>query len=123
MPSRALNAGSTWPPLAVKTAFTTAASMVGNASFKVFSACCCGDSGLGGFGGAASSDGAVDCGIVLDAGVLSDGDDGAVSSSKSRALAVVGDSGRVSFCMIVSRLVVEYEARWLTGFSESAMLN
>jgi hypothetical protein len=55
IPSRALNAGSTRPPLAIKTALTTAASMLGKASFKVFSACCCGLNGRGGLGGGISS--------------------------------------------------------------------
>jgi len=55
LPRRALKAGSTLPPLAVNTALMTAASMLGNASLRVFSACCCGLRGRGGFGGAASS--------------------------------------------------------------------
>ena len=55
IPSRALNAGSTLPPLARRTALTTAASMDGKASLRVFSACCSGFKGRGGFGGATSS--------------------------------------------------------------------
>lgn len=55
IPRSALNAGSICPPLAVKTALTTTASMLGNASFRVFSACCCGLSGRGGLGGGMSS--------------------------------------------------------------------
>jgi hypothetical protein len=57
MPRRASKAGSTLPPLAESTAFTTVASMEGNASFRVFSACSRGLRGLGGFtGGAGSSE-------------------------------------------------------------------
>jgi hypothetical protein len=59
LPSSALKAGSTRPPLAVRTAFTTAASMLGKASFRVFSACCCGLRGRGGFGGGTSSSSTV----------------------------------------------------------------
>lgn len=55
MPSRALNAGSTLPPLALSTALTTFVSMVGKASMSVFSACCIGLSGRGGFVGGISS--------------------------------------------------------------------
>ena len=51
MPRSALKAGSTCPPLAVKTALTTELSIEGNASLKVFSACSLGLSGRGGFGG------------------------------------------------------------------------
>lgn len=55
LPKRALKAGSTLPPLARSTALTTAASIDGNASFSVFSACCSGAKGRGGLGGATSS--------------------------------------------------------------------
>lgn len=55
VPRRALKAGSTRPPLADSTAFTTAASMLGKASLRVCSFCCCGLKGRGGFGGASSS--------------------------------------------------------------------
>ena len=55
LPRSALNAGSTLPPLARSTAFTTAASIFGKASLRVFSACCIGFTGRGGFGGATSS--------------------------------------------------------------------
>ena len=96
IPRSALNAGSTFPPLARNTAFTTAGSIDGNASFRVFSACCSGPSGRGGFGGAASSP-------EPGWGVGADTEDfGGVmgvsmgSSSKSKALAVVGDSARSS---------------------------
>ena len=47
-PRSALKAGSTCPPLAVNTALTTAASMLGKASLSVFSACCRGLNGRGG---------------------------------------------------------------------------
>jgi len=46
MPNKALKAGSTLPPLAVKTALMTLISMEGNASLSVFSACSRGLSGL-----------------------------------------------------------------------------
>lgn len=71
----------------MRTAFTTAASMLGKASFNVFSACCCGLSGRGGFAGGFS--------VVLD-GFAVDVDvadvSGASSSSISSGLTVVGDS-------------------------------
>lgn len=54
-PSSAWKARSRLYPLAVKTAFTTDASMDGNASFSCSSACCRGLSGRGGFGGAGAS--------------------------------------------------------------------
>lgn len=98
LPKSALKAGSTFPPLARSTALTTAASIEGNASFSVFSACCSGDNGRGGFGGATSSPdtgrGAWEEGVAFgDAGVS------VGSSSKSNAFAVVGDSGGASgFC-------------------------
>ena len=101
-----MNAGSTFPPLARNTAFTTAASIDGKASFSVFSACCSGPSGPGGFGGAASSPD-PGCGVV--AGIEGFGGVGGVSmgsSSKSKALAVVGDSARSSvFCGKVSKSI------------------
>lgn len=57
MPRSASKAGSTLPPLAVRTAFTTATSIDGKASIRVFSACSRGLRGLGGFaGGGGSSD-------------------------------------------------------------------
>ena len=55
MLSNALNAGSACPPLAVRTALTIAASIVGKASFSVFSACSRALSGRGGFWGGDSS--------------------------------------------------------------------
>ena len=55
IPRSALKAGSTLPPLARKTAFMTVASILGKASFSVFSACCVGLAGRGGLGGATSS--------------------------------------------------------------------
>ena len=53
-----MNAGSRLPPLALSTALTTAPSIEGKASLRVFSACCCGLIGRGGLGGGASSSGA-----------------------------------------------------------------
>ena len=104
IPKSALNAGSILPPLALNTAFTTAASMEGNASFNVFSACCSGARGRGGFGGGASS--IPGCGVVAEEEGL--GGDAGVSigsSSKSSAFAVVGDSGRGSdFYRSISKL-------------------
>ena len=104
IPKRALNAGSILPPLALNTAFTTAASIEGNASFKVFSACCSGARGRGGFAGGASS--VPGRGVVAEEEGL--GGDAGVSigsSSKSSAFAVVGDSGRGSdFYRSISRL-------------------
>jgi len=82
LPNSALKAGSTRPPLAVRTALTTAASMLGKASLNVASACCCGLRGRGGFAGADSSP--AGCGEV--------GPEFSGSSSKSRGRAVVGDS-------------------------------
>ena len=88
-----MKAGSTFPPLARSTAFTTAASIDGKASFRVFSACCSGANGRGGLGGATSSLG-VGCGTADDVAAFSGGVGVSVgSSSKSKALAVVGDSG------------------------------
>lgn len=54
MPSKALKAGSTSPLLAVRTALTTAASMVGKASRRVFSFCSRWLRGLAGFEGGSS---------------------------------------------------------------------
>lgn len=95
MPRRALNAGSTLPPLAVRTARTTAASMVGKASLNVFSACSRGLNDRGGFdGGAASSlGGGLGTVSVLDAFVGVDTTPVSWSLSKSNGRAVVGDSG------------------------------
>ena len=104
LPKRALKAGSILPPLALNTAFTTAASIEGNASFNVFSACCSGARGRGGFGGGASSMSV--CGVVAEEEGLG-GETGVSigSSSKSNAFAVVGDSGRGSdFYRSISRL-------------------
>lgn len=104
MPSNALKAGSSLPPLARKTALTTAASIAGNASFKVVSACCSGANGRGGFGGATSS---PEPGCTVDvaaADLKGDAVGSTASSSKSKALAVVGDSGRGAiFCVTFSR--------------------
>lgn len=85
------------PPLARSTALMTVPSMEGKASLRVFSACCSGANGRGGFGGGASSreigfDGAV----ALESVFGEVADVSAASSSKSRALAVVGDSARSS---------------------------
>ena len=95
IPSRALKAGSTLPPLAVRTALTTLASMVGNASFRVFSACCRGLKGRGGLAGGASSLGGglgkVD-GSVLER-VVGVTVPVSWSLSKSNGRAVVGLSG------------------------------
>ena len=99
-----MKAGSILPPLALNTALTTAASMEGNASFNVFSACCSGARGRGGFGGGTSSMpgcrfAAVEDDLGGEAGVSMG------SSSKSNAFAVVGDSGRGSdFYRSISRL-------------------
>lgn len=102
-PRRALKAGSTLPPLARSTARTTAASILGNASFRVFSACCIGFPGLGGFGGATSSPepgvGRADCVSFFGVGARGWGEAQVSwgSSSKSSSRAVVGDSG--GFCV------------------------
>ena len=88
-----MKAGSTRPPLARKTALTTVASIEGKASRKVFSACCVGLNGRGGLGGGASSP-APDVGFsVADPDFEGEDSASAASSSKSRAFAVVGDSG------------------------------
>jgi len=106
MLNSALNAGSTLPPLATSTALTTLASMPGKASISVFSACCWGLIGRGGFGGGisvASSEkrtpglgdfeggggGDVMCSVPAPAPVAGP----SMSSSKSSSRAVVGDSG------------------------------
>ncbi len=78
IPSRALKAGSTLPPLARRIALMTAPSIDGKASFRVFSACCSGFNGRGGFGGATSSPElgcAAVVGVVEDT-LRGDGDDG-----------------------------------------------
>lgn len=95
MPKRALNAGSTFPPLAERTARTTLASMDGKASFKVISACSLGLSGRGGFAGGAGSSlgGRVGSVSGLDVFVGVDMVPVSWSLSKSRGRAVVGDSG------------------------------
>ena len=101
IPSKALKAGSTLPPLAIRTALTILTSILGNASIKVCSACACGLCGLGGFAGAVSS-----CSAKLTLGlgdgllIAFDGLTGPLScasSSKSNSLAVVGDSAP-AFC-------------------------
>ena len=91
-----MNAGSTFPPLARSTALTTAASMDGKASFKVFSACCSGFNGRGGLGGPTSSPDPGARVVEVEVGFGGDAGVSIGSSSKSRALAVVGDSGRSS---------------------------
>ena len=91
MPSRALKAGSTCPPLAESTAFTTVASMDGKASLRVASACSRGLIGRGGLGGGASSFGGglgAETPLLSPAGFVSP----SWSLSKSSGLAVVGDS-------------------------------
>lgn len=58
-----MNAGSISPLEAIRIALITPGSAVGKASASVNSACCCGDNGLGGFGGAFSAArGAAACG-------------------------------------------------------------
>jgi hypothetical protein len=95
MPSRALNAGSTSPPLAVSTALMTPGSIEGNASFRVVSACSRGLSGLGGFVGTGPSSLGGGLGwlsaLLLLVGVVTT--PVSWSLSKSRGRAVVGDSG------------------------------
>jgi hypothetical protein len=61
MPRSASKAGSTLPPLADRTAFTTERSIEGKASVRVFSACSLGLRGLAGFagGGGSSDDGSA----------------------------------------------------------------
>lgn len=72
-------------------ALTTEASTVGNASLRVFSACCCGVNGRGGFGGGAGADSADCPGAAEDE--VTPLSCGSSSPSKSRGRAVVGDSG------------------------------
>lgn len=116
-----MKAGSTCPPLARKTALTTAASIEGKASFKVFSACCSGANGRGGLGGGASS-AAPEVGFSVATADFR-GEDGvsAVSSSKSKAFAVVGDSGRASgFCCCLVGAYFDFSSLIKpTGFSDS----
>ena len=108
-PSSALKAGSTLPPLAVRTALTTEKSMLGNASLRVFSACCRGLRGRGGCGGGCSA-AIVDWVVGVESTVEGFGKDllgeagvSRGSSSKSSSLAVVGDSGGPSaFCRRIS---------------------
>lgn len=85
--------------------------MEGKASFSVFSACCSGANGRGGFGGATSPPD-PGCGTAGDEATFG-GDVGVSvgSSSKSSALAVVGDSGRSSgFYGTVSLMLQAYQA-------------
>lgn len=91
LPNRALNAGSTLPPLATKTALMTLESIVGKASLRVFSFWDCGLKGRAGLVGASSSSTStkLTClGVGLLSGLLSWWS----SSSKSSSRAVVGDS-------------------------------
>lgn len=97
IPRSALKACSIFPPLATTTAFTTAGSILGNASLKLSTASWCGGTGRGGFEGAALSRdsgcvGASKVAVVLveDANVTPES---CGSSSKSSGRAVVGDSG------------------------------
>lgn len=98
----ALNAGSTFPPLATSTAFTTVVSISGNASISVFCACTCGSTGRGGFCGgisSACSENLTPCLGDFEIGggdaVFSGAEDvgASLSSSKSSSRAVVGLSG------------------------------
>ena len=70
--------------------------MEGKASLKVFSACCSGANGRGGLGGGISSVSPEIGFSVGDLGFKEEDVVSAVSSSKSKAFAVVGDSGRAS---------------------------
>jgi len=85
--------------------------MEGNASLSVFSACFSGANGRGGFGGATSS---LTPGCArADGGSALGGDAGVSigSSSKSKALTVVGDSGRSSgFYDHLSMVHIAYQA-------------
>lgn len=116
-PSRALNAGSTLPPLAINTALTTLASMSGKASIKVFSAWTCGLEGRGGFAGGSSSSAKLTLGFgeglfTAFAGVvvlLS-----CVSSSKSSSSLVVADS---PYNSVNNQLVISNHGCIRTGFS------
>jgi hypothetical protein len=103
--SSALKAGSTFPPLATRTALMTLLSMSGKASISVFCACCCGDMGRGGFGGgisvAASVKRTPGLGDLEGAGgavaeSCADAAGASLSSSKSSSRAVVGLSGGCS---------------------------
>ena len=78
--------------------------MEGKASFKVFSACCSGANGRGGLGGGKSSS-APGFGFSVERGDFRGNDIvSAVSSSKSKDFAVVGDSGGAfGFCCSLVR--------------------
>ncbi len=76
--------------------------MEGKASFNVFSACCSGDNGRGGLGGGTSSPVPGFGFSVEEMGFGGDDAASTVSSSKSNAFAVVGDSGGASaFCCLL----------------------
>src|SRR5271156_3106801 len=102
IPRRALKAGSTAPPLAVRTALIIAASVDGKASFRVISACSRRGRGLGGFTGGTSA-------IVLGLDTADSSPSkllwapwSCASSSKSNGRAVVGDSGGIiEDCLVV----------------------
>ena len=106
IPSRALKAGSTRPPLAVRTALITPSSTVGNASFNMswfFCASVIGRGGLG--GGVGPSESCLELSIgdtvpspVIPVSCMS-------SSDMSSGCAVVGDSAPESvtlFCQVAS---------------------
>lgn len=88
-----MNAGSISPLLAESTARMTLASMLGKASFNVFSACSRGLNGLGGLAGGAGS--SLGGGLGFEEASVLDGVTVPVSwsLSKSKGRAVVGDSG------------------------------
>ncbi len=99
----ALNAGSTLPPLASRTALTTLVSISGKASISVFCAWAFGSAGRGGFCGGISSacsenltpglgDFEAGGGEVVFSGAAEDAG-ASLSSSKSSSRAVVGLSG------------------------------
>jgi hypothetical protein len=101
----ALNAGSTFPPLARRTALTTFVSMSGKASISVFCAWTLGSAGRGGFCGGISSacsenltPGLGDFEVGGGEAALSGAEDvgASLSSSKSSSRAVVGLSGGCS---------------------------
>jgi hypothetical protein len=126
MLSRALKAGSTFPPLATRTALTTFASMAGNASINVFSACCCVLMGRGGLGGGisvASSEKRTPGLGDLDGGggeeTCSAGAAGvSLSSSKSSSRAVVGDSAPEAVPVLVGYVkvsVIPYKCLGIEG--------
>ena len=96
--------------------------MVGNASFKVASACSIGLSWRGCTEGGSSALGAE--GFVSEAPDVLDslGDAGTSSSSKSSSRAVVGDSGGPAFYTLLAKTLSVGQAEVCTGFSESAML-